>query len=101
MFLKHLSDSDLVWFPPMVERVVRAGALRYYMVVSDFTVIWPWAWGASVQSVGIKGASCTFEPDLTGWLRKEGGNTLDQAEGGSPQGSWNVFPTFKGRRLSC
>lgn len=45
MFFKHLSDLDLVWILPMVERVVRGGTLRYYMVISDFTVIRPWAWG--------------------------------------------------------
>lgn len=54
-FLKHLSDLDLVWFLPVVERVVRGGALRYYMVISDFTVIWPWAWGLVSSLWGSRG----------------------------------------------
>lgn len=82
--------------------MVRGEALRYYTVISDLwhSTLALGLGGAGVQFGRIENASCAFELNLTGLLRKEGGDRLDQ-EGGSHHGSGMSSLNFKGKRLFC
>lgn len=96
-------DSELVWFLPMAERVVRGEALRYSIVISD---LWQ-----SNQALGLGGLvaslwesrmlpvhlsqtsqDCREKRVGKGWIKQKEGLT---------KGSGMSSPTVKGRRLFC